>query len=263
MTNNQSKSPFPSTKPINRTMRQSPQSSMVHTSGTREAQPNRSPIDTRLPKRQEPSRQKELFQPHAHTSDSDFTGKNALLDRHSHLSSANNDGNSTAGHPVKPIQKYLENSDAEQKSFPLKYFKGQDLELYYMEKQLKPGVEREIKEGFFEIRKKFGGDEPISGEEVQVYVSHLCLHNYHPIFCKFNLNVVKTILNYSQIIYLKKGQTLYSEGFNEKFLYIILFGKLSLHEARTDAQVGQALNIGWTVGEEILFKSNPNAPGKS
>jgi len=25
-----------------------------------------------------------------------------------------------------------------------------------MEKQLKPGVEREIKEGFFEIRKKFG-----------------------------------------------------------------------------------------------------------
>lgn len=26
-----------------------------------------------------------------------------------------------------------------------------------MEKQLKPGVEREIKEGFFEIRKKFGG----------------------------------------------------------------------------------------------------------
>lgn len=28
-----------------------------------------------------------------------------------------------------------------------------------MEKQLKPGVEREIKEGFFEIRKKFGESE--------------------------------------------------------------------------------------------------------
>lgn len=56
----------------------------------------------------------------------------------------------------KPIMKYMEASDAEQKSYPLKYFKGQDLELYYMEKQLKPGVEREIKEGFFEIRKKFG-----------------------------------------------------------------------------------------------------------
>lgn len=104
-----------------------------------------------------------------------------------------------------------------------------------MEKQLKPGVEREIKEGFFEIRKKFGGDEPISGEEVQVYVSHLCLHNYHPIFCKFNLNVVKTILNFSQIIYLKKAQTLYQQGFNEKFLYIILFGKLSLFDGDNEA----------------------------
>ena len=106
--------------------------------------------------------------------------------------------------------KYMEASDAEQKSYPLKYFKGQDLELYYMEKQLKPGVEREIKEGFFENRKKFG-EQNASGpsEEVQVYVSHLCLHNYHPIFCKFNLDVVKTILNFSQIIYLNKGQVLY------------------------------------------------------
>ena len=105
--------------------------------------------------------------------------------------------------------KYMEASDAEHKSYPLKYFKGQDLELYYMEKQLKPGVEREIKEGFFEIRKKFGEDAGAQETEVQVYVSHLCLHNYHPIFCKFNLDVVKTILNLSQIIYLKKGQTLY------------------------------------------------------
>jgi hypothetical protein len=62
----------------------------------------------------------------------------------------------------------MEGSEAEQKSIPLKYFKGQDLKLYYMDKQLKPGVEREIKEGFFEIRKKFGGNENISGEEVQV-----------------------------------------------------------------------------------------------
>ena len=34
----------------------------------------------------------------------------------------------------KPIMKYMEASDSEQKSYPLKYFKGQDLELYYMEK---------------------------------------------------------------------------------------------------------------------------------
>ena len=112
----------------------------------------------------------------------------------------------------KPIMKYMEGKEHDQKSYPLKYFKGQDLELYYMEKQLKPGVEREIKEGFFEIRKKFGegeGGQAAADQEVQVYVSHLCLHNYHPIFCKFNLDVVKTILNLSQIIYLKKGQTLY------------------------------------------------------
>ena len=30
--------------------------------------------------------------------------------------------------------KYMGASDGEQKSYPLKYFKGQDLELYYMEK---------------------------------------------------------------------------------------------------------------------------------
>ena len=38
---------------------------------------------------------------------------------------------------------------------PLKHFKGQELEAYYMEKALKPEVEREIKKGFFEIKKKY------------------------------------------------------------------------------------------------------------
>ena len=157
----------------------------------------------------------------------------------------------------------MEASDAEQKSYPLKYFKGQDLELYYMEKQLKPGVEREIKEGFFEIRKKFGEQNAASGpsEEVQVYVSHLCLHNYHPIFCKFNLDVVKTILNFSQIIYLNKGQVLYEQGYNDRYLYVILFGKLRLSQHETDMPIGSPLNIGWTVGEEILFKSDRKANG--
>jgi hypothetical protein len=68
-----------------------------------------------------------------------------------------------------------------------------------MEKQLNPNVEKEIKEGFFEIRKKFGGDDPKQPmtEEVQVYVSHLCLQNYHPIFCKFDLESVKIFLSFS------------------------------------------------------------------
>jgi hypothetical protein len=62
----------------------------------------------------------------------------------------------------------------------------------YMEKKLRPEVEREIKEGFFEIKRKY--EDEGGREENQVYVSHLCLHNFHPIFCKFNLSTVKIIL---------------------------------------------------------------------
>ena len=146
--------------------------------------------------------------------------------------------------------------------------------MFYMEKQLKPEVEKEIMQGFFEIKKKFNEDtdrlSPVQNkgdDEVQVYVSHLCLHNFHPIFCKFNLDTVKIILHYSSIVYLNKGQTLYSEGFNEQYIYVILFGKLRLYDPkRSDprygnkvpAKKGSTLNIGWTVGEEILFKSENN-----
>lgn len=133
----------------------------------------------------------------------------------------------------KPIKKFYKDQKQEQKTQPLKYFKGQDLEMHYMEKQLKPEVEKEIKEGFFEIKKKFNEDGPEEGmfqkdEDVQVYVSHLCLHNFHPIFCKFALETVKIILHYSSIVYLAKGQTLYAEGFNDQFIYIILFGRIKI-----------------------------------
>jgi hypothetical protein len=64
---------------------------------------------------------------------------------------------------------------------------------------------------------------------------------------------VKTFLSFAQIIYLNKSQVLYSEGYNSKFMYIILFGKLRLTDPEGQ-QVGQVLNIGWTSGEEILFK---------
>jgi hypothetical protein len=99
---------------------------------------------------------------------------------------------------------------------------------------LKPEVEKEIKKGFFEIRKKFGKDDAISDaklvqtarggkltqknkddEEVQVYVSHICLHDFHPIFCKMNMETVKIVLQFSSIIYLNKGQTLFAPGFND------------------------------------------------
>ena len=77
---------------------------------------------------------------------------------------------------------------------------------------MKPEVEKEIKEGFFEIKKKYEDSFDNSNtsdkklvEESQVYVSHLCLHNFHPIFCKFDLETIKIILHYSSIVYLNKG----------------------------------------------------------
>ena len=70
-------------------------------------------------------------------------------------------------------------------------------------------------------------------EDVQVYVSHLCLHNFHPIFCKSALETVKIVLHNSSIVYLNKGQTLYAEGFNGQFIYIILFGRIKILDGQT------------------------------
>ena len=131
--------------------------------------------------------------------------------------------------------------------------------MHYMEKQLKPEIEKEIKEGFFEIKQKYedgsNSKDRKPAEETQVYVSHLCLHNFHPIFCKFDVETIKIILHYSSIVYLKKGQTLYSNGFNDNYLYVILFGRIRLYDPETQMKIGKTLNLGWTVGEEILFKS--------
>ena len=133
------------------------------------------------------------------------------------------------------------------KKHPLKHFKGNDLEMYYMEKKLKPEVEKEIKKGFFEIRKKFAGEKGVqtarggklltrdeNDEEVQVYVSHICLQNYHPIFCKFQMDTVKTFLQYSSIVYIQKGQTLYAPGFNDSCFYVVLFGCFKLLHSSTE-----------------------------
>ena len=37
---------------------------------------------------------------------------------------------------------------------------------------------------------------------------------------------------------------------------MVLFGKLRLSEQATDKPIGMVLNLGWTAGEEILFKSD-------
>lgn len=54
-------------------------------------------------------------------------------------------------------------------------------------------------------------------------------------------------------MYLNKGQVLFDQEYNTNQLYIILFGKLRLSDF-DGQQIGQTLNIGWTAGEEILFK---------
>lgn len=67
------------------------------------------------------------------------------------------------------------------------------------------------------------------------------------------IDTVKTILSYGSIVYLKKGQVLYAPGFNDSTFYIVLFGKCKMMTEK-ERVIGQPLNIGWTIGEEILFK---------
>jgi CRP-like cAMP-binding protein len=69
------------------------------------------------------------------------------------------------------------------------------------------------------------------------------------------LETVKVILHYSSIVYLKKSQTLYANGLNDNFIYVILYGRVRLYDPESQSRLGNTLNIGWTVGEEILFKS--------
>ena len=63
-------------------------------------------------------------------------------------------------------------------------------------------------------------------------------------------------------MYLNEGQTLYAPGFNDNFFYIILFGKLDLYNAESKVKLGLQITIGWTVGEEILFKPEKDENGQ-
>jgi hypothetical protein len=72
-------------------------------------------------------------------------------------------------------------------------------ELVCREKEIDPSVEDEIKDGFFELRQKFKE----SGES-SIYISHIVLHEKHPIFSKMDVETLKTLLTESSIIYLAK-----------------------------------------------------------
>lgn len=170
----------------------------------------------------------------------------------------------------KPIEKYYKKikkaAETQPESRTLKKYNQQNLELVYTERSLNPQIEQEIKEGFFEITKQFDEANEASQVEThlfnssegkddsrQVYVSHLCLHNFHPVFCKMQLETVKLILSQSSIVYLNKKQILYSSNKNNSHFYIILFGKLRVIDNPSRQKLGRILNLGWTVGEENLF----------
>lgn len=91
------------------------------------------------------------------------------------------------------------------------------------ERVLGPHIEEEIKDGFFELKQKFRDAGPSS-----IYISHIVLHEKHPIFKKCEMDTVKRLLVESSIVYLNKDQLLYKYGNSDGFVYFILFGRLML-----------------------------------
>jgi hypothetical protein len=82
-----------------------------------------------------------------------------------------------------------------------------DPELLCTEKILSENIEEEIKDGFFELKQKF--------KEVghsSIYISHVVLHEKHPILKKIEVDTLKLLLLESSVIYLSIGQTLYRYG---------------------------------------------------
>jgi hypothetical protein len=72
-----------------------------------------------------------------------------------------------------------------------------DPELMATEKELPEDIEEQIKDGFFELKHKFKEAGPSS-----IYISHVVLHEKHPIFCKLDVLTLKTLLQDSSVIYL-------------------------------------------------------------
>ena len=75
-----------------------------------------------------------------------------------------------------------------------------DPELICTEKQLPENIEEEIKDGFFELKQKFKDVGPSS-----IYISHVTLHEKHPLLKKIEVETLKTLLLESSVIYLSVG----------------------------------------------------------
>ena len=61
-------------------------------------------------------------------------------------------------------------------------------------------VEEEIKDGFFELKQKF----KTSGIR-SIYISHVVMHEKHPLLKKLDLETLKLLLVDSSVIYLNVG----------------------------------------------------------
>ncbi len=68
------------------------------------------------------------------------------------------------------------------------------------------------------------------------------------------------LLQFSSIIHLEQDQTLFRINDTDTFVYFVLFGKLILLGSESE-QVGELINVGWTVGEEVIFKQSADAQG--
>ena len=78
----------------------------------------------------------------------------------------------------------------------------------------------------------------------------------HPLFKKLSLITVKELLVYCVLLRIKKGHTIYREGDSaNETSYIILYGKILLHNAKLGA-IG-ASSTGDSLGEEGLLEKKP------
>ena len=71
------------------------------------------------------------------------------------------------------------------------------------------------------MRQKFCDNYPSS-----IYISHIILHQKHPVFMKCEIETLKRLLTESSVVYLQKEQILYKAGSQDNFVYFVLFGWL-------------------------------------
>lgn len=83
----------------------------------------------------------------------------------------------------------------------------------------------------------------------------MVLHDKHPLLRKVKIDTLKGILEDSQVVYLEPLQHLYKVGAHDTKVYFVLFGRILLKTADNCLLGRRAINLGWTLGEEILFDS--------